>query len=139
MANPLLDTNIIIRHLMDDNPDQSPRATALMQKIENGELQVYITDSVIFEAVYVLQSVYQIPRDKIRNALIPLIELPDMIMGRIVGGKARFRKILKYYIDLNISFADAYHVVTAEVMKIDAIISYDEGLSRVKTIKRVEP
>jgi predicted nucleic acid-binding protein len=31
MALPFLDTNILLRHLSQDHPDHSPRATALLK------------------------------------------------------------------------------------------------------------
>ena len=54
---PFLDANIILRHLLQDLPDQSPRATAFIRRIEAGELTVRTTDTVIFEAVFVLERI----------------------------------------------------------------------------------
>lgn len=48
----LLDTNLILRHVLDDLPDQSSRAHALFERIERGERRVRVTDTVIFEAAY---------------------------------------------------------------------------------------
>jgi predicted nucleic acid-binding protein len=34
MALPFLDTNVLLRHFLDDHADHSPRATAYLQRID---------------------------------------------------------------------------------------------------------
>ncbi len=135
MATPFLDTNIILRHLVGDHPEHSPKATAYLTQIEQGELQVRTADTVIFEVVFTLQRHYGQPKDKIRDSLLPLIELPGMILP----GKRRFRKVFDLYVDLNLSFADAYHAVLMEQLNINEIVTFDQEFNRVAGIKRVEP
>jgi predicted nucleic acid-binding protein len=135
MALPFLDTNIFVRHLTQDHPDQSPRATAYLGRIERGELQVRTFDTIVFETVYVLQHSYQQPKAAIRDALLPLLELP----GIVLPGKRRFRRVFDYYVDRNISFADAYHVVLMERLKMSEAVSFDREFDRIQGITRVEP
>ncbi len=134
-ALPFLDTNVFLRHLRQDHPDFSPRATAYLARIERGELKVRTADTVIFETVYTLQSFYRQPKAAIRDAFLPLIELP----GIVLPGKRRFRKVFTYYVDSNISFADAYHAVLMEGLKLKEIVSFDREFDRIPTVQRVEP
>jgi predicted nucleic acid-binding protein len=135
MALPFLDTNVFLRHLTQDHPEHSPRATAFLTRIENGEIQVRTADTVIFETVFTLQSFYKQPKAKIRDALLPLIELP----GIVLPGKRKFRRAFDIYVNLNLSFADAYHAVLMEQLKLTEIVTYDRGFSRITGIKRLEP
>lgn len=135
MADPFLDTNVILRHLLGNHPEHSPRSTAYLERIERGELRVHASETVIFEAVFTLQRQYGQPKARIREALLPLIELP----GILLPGKRRFRKIFDLYVDLNISFADAYHAVLMEHLNLNKIVSFDKEFDRVTGIKRVEP
>jgi|SRR3990172_6152596 len=135
MTISFLDTNVILRHLLGDHPEQSPRATACFQRIEHGELRVRTADTVIFEVVFTLQRFCQVPKAKIRDAVLPLIELP----GILLPGKHRFARVFDLYVDLNLSFADAYHAVLVESLKLDDILSFDKGFDRVAGIKRREP
>ena len=64
---PFLDANMILRHLLQDLPDQSPRATALIDRIEAGDLIVRTAEAVIFEVVFTLERTYKVPRADIRN------------------------------------------------------------------------
>ena len=43
------------------------------------------------------------------------------------------------YMDLNISFADAYHAVLMQRGRLNQIVSFDKGFDRVPGIKRMEP
>jgi uncharacterized protein len=130
-----LDTNIFLRHLRGDHPDFSPRATALLQRIEQGSLKVRTADTVIFETVFTLERVYKQYKEAIRNAFLPLIELP----GIILPGKRRVRRVFAYYIEKNISFADAYHAVLTESFGLEQIVSFDRDFNRISSITRVEP
>jgi uncharacterized protein len=134
-ALPFVDTNIFLRHLRGDHADFSPRATALLQRIEQGFLKVRTADTVIFETVFTLERRYKQSKEAIRGTFLPLIELP----GIELPGKRRFRQVFAYYIDQNISFADAYHVVLMKSLHLTQIISFDRDFDRISAIKRVEP
>lgn len=132
MAFPYLDTNIFLRHLLQDHP--SPKATAYLARIEQGELHAHTADTVIFETVFTLQRGYRHPKAKIREAVLPLIELP----GILRPGKRRYRKVFDLYVDLNLPFADAYHAVLIERLKLDGIATFDKEFDRVPRIRRIE-
>ena len=72
MAPPFLDTNVILRHLLADHPEQSPAATAFLERIEQGEIKVFTADTVIFEAVFTLERHYQHPRRLSGTRCFPL-------------------------------------------------------------------
>ncbi len=135
MAPAFLDTNVILRHLLADHPEQSPQATAFLARVEQGQLKVRTADTVIFEAVYTLEKLYQKPRGNIRQALLPLIELTRVILP----GKRRFRQIFDLYVRLNLPFADAYHAVILKNLKSDTIVSFDRHFERIPGIKRLQP
>jgi predicted nucleic acid-binding protein len=134
-ALPFVDTNIFLRHLRGDHADFSPRATALLQRIEQGALKVRTADTVIFETVFTMERLYRQSKEAIREAFLPLIELP----GIELPGKRRFRPVFGYYIEKNISFADAYHAVLVESLRLTQIISFDRDFNRIPALTRVEP
>jgi predicted nucleic acid-binding protein len=135
MALPFLDTNPLLRHLRQDHPGFSPRATAYLRRIERGEIEVRTSDVVVFETVYTLQRSYKQPKAAIRDALLPLLELP----GIRLPGKRRFRQVFDLYVRLNISFADAYHAVLMQQLKLTEVVSFDREFDRVPGLTRTEP
>ena len=132
---PFLDTNVFLRHVRQDHPDHSPRATAYFARIEQGELIVRTAETVIFETVFTLQSLYQQPREAIRDTLLPLIDLP----GVLLDGKARLHRAFALYMDRRLSFADCFHVALMEELGLTEIVSFDRGFDRVPGVRRVEP
>lgn len=135
MALPFLDTNILLRHLLQDVPDQSARSSAYLQRVERGELQVQTADTVIFETVFTLQRSYHVPKADIAAALLPLIELPGIVLPH----KRRFRVAFDLYVNLNLPFADAYHAAVMQSLKLTEIVTFDREFNRVPGITRIEP
>lgn len=64
----LIDANVVLRFLLKDNPNQANQAAAI---IHNGAA---VTVDIVAEVVYVLNGLYQIPRDKIRDAFSVLLQ-----------------------------------------------------------------
>lgn len=106
-----------------------------MARIENGELRAQTAETVIFETVYTLQRLYHQPKAAIRDALLPLIELP----GIVLPGKRRFREVFDLYVEFNLPFADAYHAMIVKQSGATEIVSFDRDFDRIPGIVRVEP
>jgi predicted nucleic acid-binding protein len=135
-GTPFLDTNTILRHALQDLPDQSARATAFIRRIEAGEQTVRTYDTVIFEAAFVLERTYKVPRSVIRDTLEPIIALP----GVMLRGKRRYRRVFDLYITYpRLSFADCSHVAVMESLGLTDIVTFDRGFDQVPTITRKEP
>jgi len=134
MAFPFLDTNILLRHLRQDDPILSPKATALLERIERREFSVRTSDTVIFESVFTLQRSYREPRDRIAAALLPLIELP----GIVLPGKRHYRQIFDLYLSRGLGFADCYHVVLMQRLKLTDILTFDTDFDSIPGIRRRE-
>jgi predicted nucleic-acid-binding protein len=71
-----LDTNVIIRFLMNDDKAQAGRVKAIFELAEKNEDQYFVTTPVILETIWVLSAVYEFTRDEILHALELLTEMP---------------------------------------------------------------
>ena len=70
-----VDTNVLLRHLLDDDPDQSPRARKL---IGNSE-RVLITDVVLVETIWTLKGKkYKASKDDIVTLVSNLLSEPNI-------------------------------------------------------------
>jgi predicted nucleic acid-binding protein len=134
MALLFLDTNIFLRHLLQDDPDHSPRASAFLKRIEEGQIKVRTSDTVIFETVFTLQKVYRRPKAAIRETFLPLIELPGIVLPQ----KRRYRKVFSLHVDGNVPFADAYHAVLMEHLNLTEIVTFDTDFDHIEGITRVK-
>ena len=137
MEYAFLDTNVILRYLLRDDELKAQHCLELLEKAERREINLRTTDLVIAEVVWVLESpaTYNLPRDRIRDLLLPVIFLP----GLRLPGKKLYRQIFELYVDQNIDFIDAYTAIHMEKRGLSQIYSYDSDFDRIAGISRVEP
>lgn len=132
----LLDTNVILRFVLNDNVDHSPRAKTLMETIERGTRSVRLSDTVIFETVFTLSKTYGLPRPMISNDLLKLLDLP----GIVLPGKRMYPDVFDRWVrEPSLSFADSYHLSLAKHLGLRKIISFDRKIAKDPAVTRVEP
>jgi len=105
------------------------RATKLLATAEN----LILTDLIVAECVYVLQSFYEVRPEQIAQALRAAFALPSLV----VPGLDVLLRALELFESRGIDFADAYLVANAEHTGVGAIASFDTGIDRIKTVRRV--
>ena len=127
----LVDTNVLIRHLTGDPPDLADRASAYLAAAE----ALVLPDLILAEVVYVLESFYEAPRDRVAEMARSIITFGSI---RTVDAGLLLRAIEVYEVH-RIDFSDAYLVASAESAGIDEIASFDRSIDRVPTINRIEP
>jgi predicted nucleic acid-binding protein len=137
MSVPFLDTNILLRHILNDDPIKSPACFALIQAIERGETVVWTSELAIAEVVFVLESTrtYNVPRDTIRDTLLPLLSLPGIKLTH----KRLYRRVFELYTHLSIDFSDCYHVALMEQRGNQTPFSYDTDFEKISDVIRREP
>ena len=126
-----LDTNILIRHLTGDPPQMAARATAYL----GAGYDLYLTDLVVAETIYVLESFYEVPRPRVADAIRSLLALVSMI----VVDRGLLLRAVELYETARLDFADAYLVACAESTGIFRVASFDKTIDRVGTLIRAEP
>ena len=126
-----VDTNILVRHLTGDPPDQAARVAAYLA--ETGDL--VLPDLIVAEVVYVLESVYRAPRGLIAQGLRAVVTFPGI---RTIDRELLLRAIEVYEYD-RLDFADAYLVASAERSGVGTILSFDRSIDRMPTVRRIEP
>lgn len=128
-----LDTNIIIRHLTGDPPEMAARATRFLATAGPQELQ--LADLVLAEVVYVLESFYKVPRNRVADYARAIIAFPAIR----VADPAMLLRAIEVYEDDRLDFADAYLVAAAERSGVGVVASFDRAIDRVSTVKRLVP
>jgi predicted nucleic acid-binding protein len=126
-----VDTNVLVRHLTGDPPDMAARATAYL----GGEPELLLTDLVAAETVYVLESLYEVAREQVAEAVRSLVAFDSIVC---VDPALLLRAVEVYETD-GIDFAEAYLVACAESTGVGKVASFDRSIDRVDTIERIEP
>lgn len=107
------------------------RATATLA----GSGQLLLVDLVLAECVYVLESFYEVGRARVAELMRAAIAVPSVI---VVDARLLLRSLELYEIE-RLDFAEAYLVASAEATGVEAVLSFDRTIDRVKTIARIEP
>ncbi|MDR0323502.1 MAG: hypothetical protein LBI12_03525, partial [Treponema sp.] len=85
---PSLDTNCLLRWLLDDVPEQ----TAIITQIIDTEKNLTISDVALIEIVFVLEKIKKISRETIAKALLAIFEKDNIFCNRDL-----FNEILSVY------------------------------------------
>jgi predicted nucleic-acid-binding protein len=107
------------------------RATAAL----SGDEQLLLSDLVLAECVYVLESFYKVERDRVADLMRSAIALPTI---NTIDPSLLLRALEVYEVD-RLDFAEAYLVASAESTGVNDILSFDRTVDKVKTVKRREP
>ncbi|MBI4570513.1 MAG: PIN domain-containing protein [Chloroflexi bacterium] len=130
-----LDTNILIHYLTGQDEGKAQRCLQLLQLAERREVELAISELVIAEVVWVLESQTDLARTRIRDLLLPIVRLP----GLRLPAKRTWPRVFDLYCERKVDFIDAYHVVCMERLGITRIYSYDTDFDRIDGIERITP
>lgn len=113
-----LDTNVVVRFLVNDDKAQGRRARNV---IARGD--VFVGPTVLLETEWVLRSAYGFPADEVGRFFRALLGLP----GLTTESPERIGRALDGY-EAGLDFADALHLASADAA--DAFATFDRRLAR---------
>ncbi|MGH2986734.1 MAG: PIN domain-containing protein [Solirubrobacterales bacterium] len=115
----VLDTNVWIRHLTGDPPEQAELATELIATARS----LVLPDVVMAECVYVLESVYGVERWRVA-------EMMRSALGLIAIHQDQLRPLhsLELYETAGLDYADAYLLAYAEYGNCGPVATFDRTL-----------
>jgi len=107
------------------------RATAALADEE----QLLLTDLVLAECVYVLESLYEVERAGVAELMRSAIAFRSI---ETVNTFVLLRALEVYELE-RLDFAEAYLVAHAEATGVREILSFDRSIDRITTVSRREP
>lgn len=130
----LLDTNIILRFILNDDAILSPKAKSLLSKIEKEKTKVHISMLAVSEVIFTLERSYKLSKLDVAQNLMLFLQIPNISVEQ----EELLRKTLVFYVNRNISFIDSYHVALMEKRGLKKIYSFDRDFDKFSQIKRLE-
>jgi predicted nucleic acid-binding protein len=130
-VSAFVDTNVLVRHLTGDPPEQAAKASKFLAAAD----ELLLVDLVVAEVIYVLESFYEVPRARVAELVRAIIAFPAIVVLDAV----MLLRALEVYETARLDFADAYLVAQAERSGVGAVASFDKAIDRVATVPRVEP
>ena len=129
MKHSLIDTNVIIRYLVEDPETIRPKfkgVYAFFKKVERGEAKVQLPELVLFESFFVLTSFYEIPTNKAAQTLDLIVSLKGITMQ----DKGLMRSCLSLLQNKKIDLVDAYILALSRQKGIETVYSFDNDLKK---------
>ncbi len=113
-----VDTNVIVRYLMGDDPEQTEKARGVI-----GREAVFVPRTVVLEVEWVLRGVYGLKVAQV----IPALRRVAGLSGVMVEDAAMVAKAMDWA-EAGLDFADALHLATAEKCK--GFLTFDKQFVR---------
>jgi predicted nucleic-acid-binding protein len=119
-----LDTNVLVRFLVEDDRDQCERARRLVASVSEAEQTCFVSDVVMCETVWVLASCYRFSREKISTVLRAVLRARQLAFQ----SSERIAKALAAYEEGRGDFADFMIRDVAEEAGCDSVATFDREL-----------
>jgi predicted nucleic-acid-binding protein len=126
----LIDTNLIVRYLVQDNEKQAGAAGKLFDACDRGHVVIAVLPSVLAECVFVLESFYEHPRGDIASVLGRLISSP----GVEIADAVIHLDALDCYGRTRVHFVDCLIAATAIAEDIP-VASFDQDFRKFKGVR----
>lgn len=130
MSKNLIDTNLIIRFLVNDNPKKVSRVEKLLKDKANKNI---LLDTVVAEIIWVLSSYYSLSKTSIVEKIKALIHVDTIECNAFLLNRA-----LTIWEENNISYIDGYLAAISELGNI-TLFTYDKKFNSIPTITTKEP
>lgn len=135
MEKKIIDTNLIVRYLVNDQPAHYKKARDFFDFVKLGRIKAILEQTVFTETVFVLNKIYEIPRDKISGALSGLLSYKGIYNHE----KEVLLDSLVVYATTNLHIVDCIILAKARLQE-TAIQSFDqELLKHYQSLKSEQP
>jgi len=124
----LIDTNVILRYLLGDHKDLSPRAADFMRHVAKGNKKAEIPEVVLAECIYVMEKHYHIPQKEIVDKLSKILNFS----GIVNPDRSRILNALLKYENSHFDIVDC--ILAAWSSNEKAVISFDKDIEKLKAV-----
>lgn len=129
MEKVVIDSNIILRLLIEDHLDHLIISRNIFKKIREKKLFAYLSIAVVNEVLWISKTYYNIPRDIFIPQFLKLVELQNMIVIEVE--KYKLLHVLSIMCNTKFDFTDIYLSVIADNKE---ILSFDKDFEKLKIL-----
>jgi len=127
----VVDTNALISFVTDRNLEQQQKIAPLFELAAHMKAMIFCHQHVLTEFIYVLDKIYQVPKDKIGRMIKDLIEMP----GIVVIQEVDFNAILSWWPDPIPDFGDALIAAVGKTRSGSMVVTFDRKFAaNLKTL-----
>jgi predicted nucleic-acid-binding protein len=120
-----LDTNVLVRYIMQDDAKQAPQATRLVESL-SAEAPGFLPLVAVVELAWVLSSAYDLDRAQLVEAFEGVLRTKELVIERAeVVWKA-----LRAFRSVNADFADCLIAHSAASAGCEKTMTFDRGAAK---------
>ncbi len=119
-----VDTNVLVRYIVEDDPEQSPAAVAMIERALKREEPIFIPQIVLCELVWVLSFAYRFKRHAIVGFLQQLRRGAQLVVERA----DEVKRAIEAYAAGRGDFADYLIAERSVANGCSVVASFDRGL-----------
>ena len=125
-----LDTNVLVRFLVQDDQDQARVASAAIERLTEDE-PGFVCREVMVELVWVLERAYRLDRPRIAGALDGLLSAIELV----VEGSDDVAPALELYRNDGFDFADLMIAAAARRAGASELLTFDKRAARLPNVR----
>ncbi len=127
-----IDTNVLIRYIVQDDPQQSQQATDFIeQACFKKEILIFISGIILCELIWVLETVYEYSKADIVMVLEKILKTRQF---HIHDTKILWHCLYDYQ-NLNIDFSDGYIAHLNAANECEYTLTFDKKAARLNDFK----
>lgn len=120
-----LDTNVLVRYIMQDDPKQAPKATRIIESLTPGDPGMLPLVTLV-EFAWVLGSCYELNRDQIAQAIDGVLRTREFVIER----SELVRQALRIFQAGSADFADCLIERSATHAGCDKVVTFDVAAAK---------
>ncbi|MBC8431545.1 MAG: type II toxin-antitoxin system VapC family toxin [Desulfobacterales bacterium] len=120
-----LDTNVLIRFLTKDDEQQAETIYRLFKQAESGKKEFWVSLLVVLETLWVMESVYEIPRQEILDAINELLLMPILKFE----AKSAIQDLVASGRESDLDLSDILIAHSAKFSGCDCVLTFDKRAS----------
>lgn len=121
-----LDTNVLVRFLINDDEKQAERAKIVIREAEVNKEPLFVTSLVILELMWVLEAVYDVKRGDIIEALSHLMLMPALTFEK----QSSLRSFIVSANDSNYDLSDLLIALSAVDQGCEITLTFDKKAAK---------
>ena len=128
-----LDTNVLVRYIMQDDAKQSPKATRLVESL-SVEAPGFVSIVSVVELGWVLSFSYGLSRMQVAQAFEALLRTKEIVVDRA----DQVLRALRVFNDTSADFADCLIERSAAAAGCDRTMTFDVGAAKVAVMTLIQ-
>ena len=116
------DTNLFLRYLTNDIPEQADAFEKVLRRAEQGEIVLVTNSLVIAEIVWTLEYYYRLPPSAVQDKTLAILNTP----GLEVADSDRVLQAILWHVEKSVDFIDAYNAAWMAEHSIKTVFTFEQ-------------